>query len=132
MTAAVRTRAERALTRTAQRALRFLHVARGDIAVHVLPNRELRALKRRYLRRDARVVDVLAFPEPPRFPHPERKGPFLGEVYLNEGFLRDPVRLRYLLVHGMLHILGYRHSRRRDMMVMERLEKRVLRKLASP
>ncbi len=75
--------------------------------------------------------NVLAFPEPPGFPHPEVRGRFLGEVYLNASVLRDEgmPRLTYLMIHGILHCAGYDHVRRRDMIRMERWEKRLMRML---
>jgi len=71
-------------------------------------------------------VDVLSFPEPDRFPHPGRRRPPLGEVYLNEKLLQGPrERLDALLVHGTLHLIGYRHDRKRDTITMEMLERKL-------
>jgi rRNA maturation RNase YbeY len=86
------------------------------------------------------VVSVLAFPEPPSFPHPASSEKMLGEVYLNRDFAapgsllgaraRASTAERYatlgpLLVHGLLHLLGYRHFTKRDTMKMKKQEKRL-------
>jgi rRNA maturation RNase YbeY len=82
--------------------------------------------------RSKKPVDVLAFPEPKVFPHPERRHPSLGEVYLNWDLNRNhPERLAFLLVHGILHLAGYRHKKRHDSMVMETLEKKLWHRVSS-
>ncbi|MCR4328147.1 MAG: rRNA maturation RNAse YbeY [Patescibacteria group bacterium] len=69
-----------------------------------------------------RVVNVLAFEEPREFPHPERKG-FMGEVYLNgERYSKDREYMTFLLIHGILHLAGFRHNGRRDTIEMQRME----------
>jgi hypothetical protein len=108
-----------------------------SVSVFLLPGAELRRLKLEHCfrragrRRPARLgsVGVLAFPEPARFPRPERRGAALGEVYLNSDLRSEPKRLRALLVHGVLHLLGYRHGRKRDTIAMETLERKLVAEL---
>ena len=77
-----------------------------------------------------KIVDVLAFPEPNNFPHPDRGENFLGEVYINaEIFDENPERGASLFVHGFLHLLGYGHTKKRDRIMMEKAEKKLLKKL---
>lgn len=99
------------------------------VEVHPLPNRFLRSLKKKYLKKDAVFVDVLAFPEPRFFPHPETRGTFLGEVYVNSRLLKRKKDLRFALVHGILHLVGYRHRGKGDSMKMQKLEERLLKEL---
>ena len=40
--------------------------------------------------------------------------------------------LAHLAVHGFLHLLGYDHENDRDAQTMERLERRILKRLAIP
>lgn len=79
------------------------------------------------------IVDVLSFPEPKGFPHPESRNRYLGEVYLNlsvgASSVAGEVRLKMLMVHGVLHLLGYRHTLVRDTIKMEALEKKICREL---
>lgn len=122
------------LMKDAEETLRFLakrkqiapSFQRAEVTIAFLPNRKLRELKRRYLLKDALVVDVLSFPEPKNFPRP-RGEKYLGEVYLNRAIARrDPDRGRRLFIHGLLHLLGYRHDLKRDTMEMEKREKEIL------
>jgi rRNA maturation RNase YbeY len=129
-------RAERTLGRTAGAIVRRLtHKRSATVAVFLVPGATLRRLKlEHYYKRAGRTrpatlgpVDVLSFPEPAQFPHPDRRGAILGEVYLNKALLAGPrERLLFLLVHGVLHLLGYQHEKKRDSIDMERLERKLL------
>ena len=114
----------------------------ADFDLHLLTNAEMNRLRRKLLARkdfkgpEARkiakeeMVNVLSFPEPPGFPDPAGKKRRLGEVYLNLEFGRkNPGSLATLMVHGVLHLLGYRHDRLRDTIKMEALEKRLFKRL---
>src|SRR3989344_3502125 len=78
--------------------------------------------------------NVLAFPTP-RFPfRPDVKGKNLGEIYLNPDYIRNEKfkienkelnfdqKLRYLLSHGFLHLLGYDHKKKSDRIRMQKEE----------
>ena len=97
----------------------------ADVGVFFLPNAELRRLKRQFLKQDRTYVDVLAFPEPKGFPHPEARIRFLGEVYLNSGLRRKPRELAEILLHGILHLAGYRHQKKDDNIRMQRRAKHI-------
>ncbi len=110
--------------------LRLLGVRGAALDVIVLPSRDIAALKRRYLKKRTEP-NVLAFPEPRGFPHPETKKRRLGEVYLNRDILKkDPGRAAPLLLHGILHLLGYEHGSDARAERMDRAERRVLGKLS--
>lgn len=113
----------------AKKILQLLRVRRAAVDVFLLPDRDIRALKRRFFKKRTEP-NVLSFPEPPDFPHPETKTRRLGEVYLNRDILRkSPERAAPLLVHGILHLAGYDHKKTGDAKKMERAERRVLRAL---
>ncbi len=72
--------------------------------------------------------NVLAFPAPRRFPRPDVAGKPLGEVYLNPDYIRaHGENLTYLLVHGFLHLLGYDHKKKGDIIRMEKKEKQLMK-----
>jgi ssRNA-specific RNase YbeY (16S rRNA maturation enzyme) len=101
---------------------------RGAASAEVvfLPNRALQRLKWRHLRRRASFVNVLAFPEPSGFPHPEAPRGSLGEIYLNEAYRRDPDEGLRMFIHGLAHLCGFNHDGRRDTMEMQAAERRAL------
>lgn len=104
---------------------RALRLGRIALEVVVLSAREMIELKRKSgLTRISRLPpDVLAFPSPAGFPHPEIRGRYFGEIYLNDAIVRrNRTRAFQLLLHGFLHLLGYDHRRIRDARAMERLE----------
>jgi probable rRNA maturation factor len=110
----------------AARFLTALKVKSARLDIIVLPDKDITALKAKFIKKRTEP-NVLAFREPLRFPHPESKKRYLGEVYLNRDILKkSPERAEPLLLHGILHLLGYDHKRPADIKKMEGLEKRVL------
>jgi probable rRNA maturation factor len=100
--------------------------ARGSVAVAVVADSRVRALNRRYRRRD-RSTDVLSFPSGARG--------HLGDIVIAAGVARRQAReaghalqteLRVLALHGLLHLLGYDHER--DGGRMARVEQRLRRR----
>jgi len=117
------------LDRLAGKILGMLKVRGATLDIFLLPNKEIAALKARVLKKKTEP-NVLAFPEPRRFPHPETKKRYLGEIYLNRDILKkSPKRTAPLLLHGILHLLGYDHKKPADTKKMEGLEKKILKKL---
>jgi probable rRNA maturation factor len=97
--------------------------ARGAVTIALVPDTRVRALNRRFRRKD-RPTDVLSFPagEPG----------LLGDVVIALGVARRQAaeaghalgtELRVLALHGLLHLLGYDHER--DEGQMARLERRL-------
>ena len=115
---------------------RFVLEAQGrsdaTVSVAFSTMAQMRKMKKVYLGKDQEVVDVLAFPESADFPHPDDPSR-IGEVLLNwDAFKGDFAHLRFLLVHGVLHLLGYTHDGERDTIDMETLERTLCRRIASP
>lgn len=108
-------------------------IGAGDVSVRtatldifLLPDRDIAALKKRFFKKRSEP-NVISFPEPLHFPHPETKRRYLGEIYLNRDILkRSPERAAPLLLHGILHLLGYDHKKKTDAAKMERTEKKIL------
>jgi probable rRNA maturation factor len=120
---------ERKLSRLAAKILRTLKVRGATLDIILLDNTKIAALKARFIKKKTEP-NVLSFPEPVHFPHPETKKRYLGEVYLNRGILRrSPERAKALLLHGILHLLGYDHKKKADISKMEGLQKKILAKL---
>ena len=113
---------------------------RGEVAVALAGDTQVRALNRRYRRKDA-ATDVLSFPasSPNGGSHagPGSSGTTLGDIVIATGVARRQARdrghayrteLRILALHGLLHLLGYDHERSEDGGRMARAEARLRRK----
>jgi probable rRNA maturation factor len=101
--------------------------ARGDVAIALVTDARMRALNRRYRRKD-RPTDVLAFPA---------GDDGLGDIVIATGVARRQAQegrhsyaeeLRVLALHGLLHLLGYDHHDPADKGRMARAEARLRRK----
>lgn len=110
----------------ADRILAALGVRGGTFDIFLLKNADITRLKARFIRKKTEP-NVLSFPEPHFFPHPETKKRYFGEIYLNRDILKkSPERAAPLLIHGILHLLGYSHGRKTSAEKMEALEKKIL------
>lgn len=106
----------------------------GDITVRIVGAAEARALNRRYRGRDC-ATNVLAFPYASSR-HAVRGdivlcAPVIAREALAQGKTLEE-HFAHLTVHGLLHLRGHDHARRRDAARMEALEKRLLAKLGYP
>ena len=105
------------LGRSARRLLRALDLRHGELSLLLVSDGEMRRLNRRWRDRD-RPTDVLAFAQ--------AEGPggapdgMLGDVVISVDTARRQAAERgetlgreaeRLLVHGVLHLLGYDHER---------------------
>jgi probable rRNA maturation factor len=120
---------ERRLELLVKKILPLLKERNATLDIFLLSNADIAALKARFIKKKTEP-NVLAFPEPRRFPHPETHKKYLGEIYLNRDILKkSPERMAPLLVHGILHLLGYDHVKNADFAAMEAAEKNVLAKI---
>lgn len=114
---------------------------RLEISVVLADDRLLRRLNRESRGVD-RPTDVLAFPcDPLGEAAPEGAPRMLGDIVIScDRASRDAARrgapfadrLRHLAVHGMLHLLDYRHDSETRAEVMEGLEASILLKMGIP
>ena len=116
--------------------------ARGEVAIALVPDAHVRALNRRYRRKDT-ATDVLSFPSAtnhssqdadPALRSDEARP--LGDIVIATGVARRQARdaghsyeteLRVLALHGLLHLLGYDHDSPADRGRMARVEARLRR-----
>jgi len=111
-----------------------------ELAISVIGDRKMRELNREY-RGIAQPTDVLSFPyslqtgKPKEFVTPPSKYLNFGDVIISypqlleraakEDTLVDDMA-RQLVVHGVLHLLGYDHEKPQDAQVMESLEDQIV------
>ncbi len=94
------------------------------IDVFLVDSETMRKLNLKY-RKKNKATNVLSFASPLNFP-----ADTLGEVYLDPKYIeKNREDLIFMLLHGVLHILGYDHVRTRDRIKMEKKEKQLLLKL---
>lgn len=114
----------------------------GCVAVRLITNAEMARLNETY-RKKKGPTDVLSFPsegqgEPGGLARQIRwaRGKFLGDIAIAPAVARKnakslgrtlPQELQVLILHGVLHLLGYDHES--DQGEMERIEMRLRRRL---
>ena len=119
----------RGLTAKARRILRLLGLEDCELSVALVGDEEIRGLNARYRSRDE-PTDVLSFPVDEPLPTGHR---LIGDVIISVEKAARQARqrrrsfddeLEVLLIHGILHNLGYDHERspedERQMRAMER------------
>lgn len=117
------TKYQKEVKQKARRLAKFLP-KRGVIEVYIVSGKRMRALNKRF-RRKNKLTNVLSFQAPLNFPTDT-----LGEVYLDPKYIEKKKEdLVFMLVHGVLHILGYDHEKRSDRIRMEKMEQELLQKL---
>lgn len=107
------------------------------LSIAFVSDRAIRALNKRHLGRD-RTTDVIAF----GFRRSGSKSPLVGDVYIAPGVARVSAKANgilvreeivRLIVHGVLHVLGYDHPEtgRMQSAMWRRQERLVARLLTS-
>lgn len=116
---------------------------RVELAIVLTHDSAIRALNRDWRGLDA-PTNVLSFPAQPargRKPARQAQSVHLGDIVIayqtmaREAKIEDkPFRhhLAHLAIHGYLHLLGYDHENDRDARTMERMEVKILARLAVP
>ena len=99
------------------------------LEVYLIDNKTMNALGRRFNHRDKPSANILSFPVNDAFPYPDFSQHFLGEIYLAPDYIKvQGQNIDSLAIHGLLHLLGYTHNKKRDRMEMETLEKKIVHK----
>ena len=122
---------EEVTVRPAEAAIRFAASSRtGDsVAVLLTDDEAVRDLNRQFRGKD-RATNVLSFPAA------DSAAPHLGDIALAYGVCAAEAQrqakpladhLAHLVVHGVLHLLGYDHETESDASVMEEMEREILR-----
>jgi probable rRNA maturation factor len=127
------------IKRAIQAAAEAASTPRAELAIVLSDDSAVRALNRRWRGQNA-PTDVLSFPA--AAPGKRRSAsPYIGDIVIAyQTTAREAVaegkpfehHLAHLAVHGFLHLLGYDHDNDRDAQEMERLESRVLARIAVP
>lgn len=127
------------LQHTAEETLRHTNTAlSSEISIVIAGDNKLQELNRQFLGIDA-PTDVIAFPS-------DEKDPDSGNIYLGDiiisyaralsqaenGGHSVGVELQLLVVHGVLHLLGYNHIEEKEKKRMWSLQAEILSHLGCP
>lgn len=139
--------------RAAAETLRHLELPRDcQLSLLATDDAQIRTLNAEFRARET-ATNVLSWPSEdlaaeipggvPALPEADFPGepPFLGDIALawetcrreaEEAGKTIEAHVSHLIVHGMLHLLGYDHIRDEDALLMERIEVEILGKLGLP
>ncbi|MDE0158811.1 MAG: rRNA maturation RNase YbeY [Candidatus Dadabacteria bacterium] len=117
-----------------ERILAYLDLsARSELCVSLVSDVDMRELNRRYRQIDA-TTDVLCFPQ-----KSDVSPDLLGDIVISHQTAARHARklgitvdeeLRLLIVHAVLHLLGFDHKKKKERETMRKKEKEVLSYLA--
>lgn len=112
---------EKELKKTALKTLKILGKKNISVEIFLAEGRLMKFLNKKF-RRKNKAADVLSFEEPKNFVFPKSKNKNIGEIYLNVGVSSFRFQVSSLLVHGLLHLFGYNHEKKNDIIKMEKIE----------
>lgn len=119
--------------RSLQKIFRILGLKREDINLVFLSDRQIRRVNKRYLRHD-RPTDVLAF----GYGKKRSLRNSSGDILISLDTARRQAKkeghsllkeLKVLMIHGLLHLIGYNDHRPRDRKRMWRKTETLLKKI---
>ena len=123
------------LKKSLERLLSRLECDEKELSVLLVDDEQIRRLNRRYRDRDS-ATDVLAFPQQEADePLSSPADRLLGDIVISVPTARRQARendhtlereLIILLVHGLLHLLGYDHGTQQAAALMRRKERELL------
>ena len=125
----------RKLRKIANKVLELVKEDQAELSLALVGNAEIRKLNAKFRKKDY-ATDVLSFPAEDILPGAER---LLGDVIISVEKAQQQAQERRrtvdeemvtLLIHGVLHLLGYDHERSaKDARAMMRLERKIYRAL---
>ena len=127
---------EEFLVQVAKKVLTGENRKKSDLSIALVGPKKMRELNKKYRKKD-KVANVLSFPLR------NAQGKLIAELGLGEIVLcvqevrKDAKKygmifekaLAWMLVHGILHLLGYDHAKERDAKYMEKRERLYLSRL---
>ena len=119
---------EKKIKTAAENFLKILGIFDCSLEIFLVPDSIMRDINREYRGKD-KATNVLSF-EAAAMPCLSKAALPLGTIYLAPKYITDHNEdIRYLLLHGILHLLGYTHEQgARKAKAMEQKEKEVISK----
>ena len=128
---------EEFLVQVAKKVLTGENRKKSGLSIALVGPKKMRELNKKYRKKD-KVANVLSFPNGKESTLSGVEGFGLGEVVLCPQEVKKDARkygmifekaLAWMLVHGILHLLGYDHAKERDAKHMEQKEHLYLSRL---
>jgi len=112
----------------AETILKILGISGRSLEIFLVSDDVMRDINMEY-RGKNKATNVLSF-EAANMPCPPESERFLGTIYLAPKYITNHNEdIRYLLLHGILHLLGYSHEQgARKAKMMEQKEQEVISK----
>lgn len=122
------------LTKNLKRILKTIDISGIDFDLTLVSNAAIQKLNQKF-RKKNKATDVLSFPLHEK--KNARKGNvFLGDVVISLAMTREQAKehgvsfeeeLLFLIIHGVLHLLGYDHEKtEKEAAQMQKLERKIL------
>ncbi len=109
----------------------------AEVCIRIVDEDEMKNLNHTY-RKKEKTTNVLSFP----YVAPPNVEPyFLGDIIVCASVIEEEAKAQgkqpvahwaHMVIHGILHLLGYDHVIAKDANIMEAIEIRLLRKLGFP
>ena len=125
-------------TKKIKRLLPLIKNKKVTFSLLLTGNQNIKNLNRKY-RNKNKTTDVLSFPfyqkRELRQKIKEKKDTYLGDIVLNYYKIRKLKKKDFinkfnkLWVHGLLHLLGYRHKKNKEFFKMQKLEDKIFKKI---
>ena len=122
---------ERGVDNDARFFLDALHEKNAHLDIFLVSKRKMRAINLKN-RGKNHSTNVLAFEHPRNFPVSDDLGVELGEIYLCPSHIKKHREdINHMLLHGILHLLGFNHENKSDRIKMEKIEENLTAKWLS-
>jgi len=124
----------------ARRMLEALQLPRAELSVLLTNDETIHELNAKHRHKD-RPTDVLAFPQHEGWPDLEQPVVLLGDVVISLDTAERQARarkrpliaeVRWLLAHGLLHLVGYDHATSEEKRAMVAETRRLVRSAPLP
>jgi len=115
---------ERGIEDAAHFFLETLDKEKTSVEIYLVGDKKMRSINRKHRGKDS-STNVLAFEMPAEFPNVNSDTLTLGEVYISPTYIQKHNEdINYMLLHGMLHLLGFNHENKSDRIKMEKIEEK--------
>ena len=109
-----------------------------QLNLNFVSQEEMKVLNKTYRNQD-KSTNVLSFELPKNFPTGDKKT-LIGEIALCEEIIEQEAkkykkifenRLKHMIIHGLLHLIGFDHIKKEEENKMESIEKKIMKSISA-